>query len=153
MKKLLLIIFMGMFTVGIQAQTINRVPLSTTNSTNLDTIPNAGTRKQVVTAGNSTNLRIQANVVKLTGTAGGNVTLLGSLDGINFEPIPSLKSDGTIGMDTLKITNVSTLQTHSFIVPVIYHNKYQISYTGAGTMSATLSTFESEKLSPVYFKP
>lgn len=154
MKKLLLIIFlMGMFVMNIHAQTINRLPISTTNRTNLDTVSNTGTRKQIVTAGNSVNLRIQANALKLSGTAAGNITLQASQDGINFEPISSLLSNGSIGFDTLKVANISTLQSHSFIIPIIYHNKYQIVYTGTGTMAVTLSCFETEKLSPIYFKP
>lgn len=152
MKKLFLLLGMALSITTAIAQSVNRVPISTTNFTNLDTVSNTATRKQTVTVGSSSNLRIQVNVTKLTGTDAGNVTLLGSQDGITFEPIPSLKNDGTIGADTLKVANIAGVQTHSFIIPVIYHNVYIISYTGTGTMAAKLQSFATEKLSPVYFK-
>lgn len=152
MKKSLLTLIILFSAYCLSAQTIEKLPISTTNYTNIDTVPNAGTRSQVIKVGNASSVRIQANLTKLSGAAGGVVTIQGSQDGVNYEPIPSYLSTGAMGSDTLAVANVTT-QSHSFIMPVVNHNYYKVVYTGASTMSVKFSTFETEVISPVYFKP
>lgn len=148
MKKLVLLLLLALSVIAVQAQTIRRLPLSTTNHTNLDTVTNTGVRSQGVQVVNFDNLSIQANLTKISGTVGGNVILLASQDSVNFEQIPSLRSTGVIGLDTLKATNV-TSQSHSFIIPKNYWNYYLLQYTGTGTMACKFQTYVSQK--PVFF--
>lgn len=145
MKNLFLFFCMALFGLSAMSQTVKRLPLSTTNHTNLDTVTNTGVRIQGIQILNYDNLSIQANVTKISGTAGGQVILVASQDSLGFEPIPSLKKNGTFGLDTMAVANVSTVQIHSFVVPRSYWNYYGLQYTGTGTMACKFKTSATQK--------
>lgn len=93
------------------------------------------------------NVSIQAVVTKVSGTAGGTVTLQGSIDGINYVTVPSgslLASDitnySTGGSATLTVANQTT-NTKVFRIVGAPFQYYRLSYTGSGTMVCTLKGY------------
>lgn len=78
---------------------------------------------------------IQVNVVKISGTVGGTLTLLGSTDGVNFSAFRTIET-------------ATALATHTAAdATAAYHWRitgcpfpfYRVQYTGTGTMSASFS--------------
>lgn len=145
MAAILLFMFAGLGVL--QAQTSVIAPLyNATNTyslallnasvTTLDSVTNTGTGvmtcKRVAGPGTVT---IQVNVIKKTGTVAGTITLLGSLDGVNFKAIPTRETQTAIATITAADASGSYMWrlTDS---PCLY---YQVSWTGAGTMFATFT--------------
>lgn len=91
---------------------------------------------------------IQALVHKTSGTVAGTVTLQGSNDGTNFVTVNTgyITNDITTapfttgGGATLTATNV-TDKSKIFVVRGSPYEYYRLSYTGSGTMVATLKGF------------
>lgn len=77
-------------------------------------------------------IAIQSVVTKISGTVAGTVTLQGSLDGINYSTVNS----NYVTASSYSPTNVAT-STFRFIVTGSPYRFYRLSYTGAGTMSAS----------------
>ena len=111
-----------------------------------DTVTNAGTGYvQLQVKGSYKNVVIQAVSDKISGTAGGTITLQGSNDGINFVTVNtsyiqnpnSLAPYTTGGAATLTVTNVAT-STAIFVVNGSPYAYYRLSHTGTGTMSSRL---------------
>lgn len=87
---------------------------------------------------------IQAIVTRLSGTAGGTVTLQGSNDNSNFKTVSTAYLKGvfttpytTGGAATLSVANAVT-NTKIFTLIGSPYKYYRLSYTGTGTMSCTL---------------
>lgn len=97
-----------------------------------DTITNTATGYVEVNITKSyETVSIQAVCTKISGTVAGNVLLQASNDGTNFV---------SVGLDTLATTDVAT-QSHTFIVHGSPYKYYRLSWTGSGTMSATLKGY------------
>ncbi len=77
-------------------------------------------------------IAIQSVVTKISGTVAGTVTLQGSLDGSNFNTVSSSYATVTSYVPTNVATN-----TKIFVVNGSPYRYYRLSYTGAGTMSAS----------------
>jgi hypothetical protein len=75
---------------------------------------------------------IQSVVTKISGTVAGTVTLQGSIDGTNYVTVNSSYADVT----SYSPTNVAT-SSKLFVVTGSPYRYYRLSYTGAGTMSAS----------------
>lgn len=75
---------------------------------------------------------IQSVVTKISGTVAGTVTLQGSIDGTNYVTVSSSYADVT----SYSPTDVAT-SSKIFIVTGSPYRYYRLSYTGAGTMSAS----------------
>lgn len=75
---------------------------------------------------------IQSVVTKISGTVAGTVTLQGSVDGTNYVTVSSSYADVT----SYSPTNVAT-SSKLFVVTGSPYRYYRLSYTGAGTMSAS----------------
>lgn len=75
---------------------------------------------------------IQSVVTKISGTVAGTVTLQGSIDGTNYVTVNSSYADVT----SYSPTDVAT-STKLFVVTGSPYRYYRLSYTGAGTMSAS----------------
>lgn len=83
-------------------------------------------------------ISFQPVVTKLSGTAGGTVTLQGSNDGINYVTVNS----SYVSAATMSVTNVTT-STALLVVTSSPYRYYRLSYTGSGTMSCTLKGYLS----------
>lgn len=117
---------------------------TTWTSVTKDTVTNSGTNSVTLQVQNwYETLSIQPIVTKLSGTAGGTVTLQGSNDGTNFVTVntkylSTLDPYFTSGAAaTLSITNTTT-NTGIFVILGSPYQYYRLSYTGSGTMSCTL---------------
>lgn len=77
-------------------------------------------------------ISIQSVVTKISGTVAGTVTLQGSLDGTNYVTVDSNYAT----VVSYSPTNVAT-STKLFVVTGSPYRYYRLSYTGAGTMSAS----------------
>lgn len=136
MKKFLLIaglIALAFVPATINAQMSTPKLLTTTAFGNaLDTVDN--TEAHVTTASEGkistwrTGITAQCNVLKISGTVAGSLALQGSMDGTNFV---------TIGTAT---TPSDASGNYGFNSIVRYYY-YRISWTGAGTMSASMKCY------------
>lgn len=128
-------------TVGVYNLLSGVVPSHTT-----DTITNTATNSVSIQVQNwYQSLTIQANLVKISGTQAGTLTLQGSNDGVNYVtvPIAYIKTNAYTpgvygGSATATATNVAT-QTFSWTIKNSPYEYYAVSWTGSGTMSSTLS--------------
>lgn len=102
-----------------------------------DTIVDSGSGylDKRVTGGYNT-LSIQTVVTKISGTAGGTVTVQGSVDGTNFVTV----NTAFISAQTQAITNVTT-NTKVFVITGSPYAYYRLYYTGTGTMSCILKGY------------
>lgn len=78
---------------------------------------------------------IQVSITKISGLVAGTVTLQGSLDGVSFS---------TVASPTLAITATATAtdvasQSFSWVVGYNPYRFYRISWTGVGTMAASMT--------------
>ncbi|HYG02112.1 MAG TPA: hypothetical protein VD927_06670 [Chryseosolibacter sp.] len=101
-----------------------------------DTTTNAGTGsvKSAVISGGGTSTTVVVTVTKLSGTVGGTLTLLGSLDGTNYKALT------TPNTATALATYTATDATNRYVWilsgnPFRY---YKVEHAGTGTMSSTL---------------
>lgn len=98
---------------------------------NSDTVVNTATEYLTLNLRNNyKNLVIQPVVTKISGTAGGTITLEVSNDGVNYVTISSSYSDA----QTLSVSNVTT-NTKLFKVTGSPYYYYRLKYAGTGTMS------------------
>lgn len=114
---------------------LNSVPFYVATDTVTNTATNFVTNVAAI-PGPLQNVTIQANLVKISGAVGGTLTLQGSVDGVNFKALPTLETQTALATAT-----PADVATQSFIWritnnPVPY---YRLSWTGTGTMSATLA--------------
>lgn len=145
--KILLLLAVGslLLTNGF-AQT-NRpsrdVPMyNTISATSLlltDTVTNTGTAVVRTRAmkGDANTTTIQAVALEISGTTAGTITLQGSLDGVNFKAIPTI--DTQTSVTTATATDVGTPQVFTWRLNGSPYLWYQVSWTGTGTMVATLA--------------
>jgi hypothetical protein len=118
---------------GIMRSTPTHVPT--------DTVVNTATKTQSLAISVANDVvSVQTDVTKISGTAGGVVTLWASNTGNNYVRIPTIKTDGSSGLDSLSVGNVSAVQSKIFRVASPSYSFYQIRYTGTGTMSAKLNS-------------
>lgn len=130
MKNFILIGLLALFSLTVHAQA--KPMLSTTTGKALDTVTNTATKTQrIALDGYQDMVSIVATVTKLTGTAAGAVTCWGSVDKINW-----------VRVDTVSytVTDVAGSQSTRWAINPSQFPFYQISYTGVGTMTATLSS-------------
>jgi len=119
MKKFILLLFLGVFALSVNAQVVTSDP---------DTITNAGTADAIVKpGGGSVVVGVQVVVTKISGTVAGNCKLFGSIDGLNYVQIETT--------DSLALTDVAT-QTYIWQVAPSPYDKLKCTCTGSGTMSA-----------------
>lgn len=117
---------------------VNKTMLSS-YSLNSDTITNSGSGYVGFTLDKYyEKVAFQPVVTKLSGTAGGTVTLQVSNDGTNYVTIAS----GYVSAATMSVSNVTT-NTAILTVTSSPYRYYRLSYTGSGTMSCTLSGYLS----------
>lgn len=123
---------------GQRGAKVNKTMLSDYSLTS-DTITNAGSGYvQYTLSGYYEKVAFQPVVTKLSGTAGGTVTLQVSNDGTNYVTIAS----GYVSAATMSVTNVTT-STAMLVVTSSPYRYYRLSYTGSGTMSCKLAGYLS----------
>lgn len=104
---------------------------------NSDTVVNTATEYLTLNIKNTyKNLVIQPVVTKISGTAGGTLTLQVSNDGVNYVTISTSYSDA----QTLSVSNVTT-NTKLFKVTGNPYSYYRLKYAGTGTMSCKFTGY------------
>jgi hypothetical protein len=138
MKKIQILLFalvaLAMsFTVN--AQDAYRFKNAVVTSAYTDTVTNAGTAYLVspsLSVKGATSTTVEVYVDKVSGTVGGTITLLGSVDGTNFVTVK------TVGTQTAitAITATDADAAYHWIILGSPFPYYRVSYTGTGTMVA-----------------
>jgi len=143
MKKLIGLLFAAaivmVFSAESEAQGVLKNLLSATYELSSDTLTNTATTTMTSEriAGNHNTVTVQVVVDELSGTTAGTVTLLGSLDGVNFKPLTDTTTVPTIGTWTL--IDQAAPQTYIWRIigsPCLY---YQVSHSGGTSMSAIIT--------------
>jgi pheromone shutdown protein TraB len=129
----MLIAFLAFTHIESKAQVKN---LLSTYSLSTDTVTNAGTSYLTVqNKGEAGATTIQVNVTKVSGTVGGTISLLGSLDGTNFKALNTEETQTALA--TITATDANNVYHWRLNGnPFLY---YRVSWTGTGTMVATFS--------------
>lgn len=123
---------------GQRAPKANKNMLSNYSLTS-DTITNTGNGYvQLEVTQYYEKISFQPVVTRLSGTAGGTVTLQGSNDGTNYVTVNS----SYVSAATMSVTNVTT-STAILTVTSSPYRYYRLSYTGSGTMSCKLQGYLS----------
>ena len=123
---------------GVRSSKTNKSMLSSYSLTT-DTATNSGTTYLQITLNNYyEKVSFQPVVTKVSGTAGGTVTLQGSIDGTNYVTVSSDYSSA----QTMSVTNVTT-STALLTVTSSPYRYYRLSYTGSGTMVCILAGYVS----------
>jgi hypothetical protein len=124
MKKLFSILALICFSIGLNAQIVSTMALSTALMTNSTAVTATLQTKSVCG-----NISIQAVATKSTGTVAGTVQVSASLDGINYIALTS---------STLALTDIAT-NSAIFTYSVNNYLFWKVTFTGTGTMVATPS--------------
>jgi len=135
MKKLL---FIALFALAASANAqIAVVKMKTLVTGGIDSaiVTNAGTSTLVYALSSKRAGSIQVNFVKVSGTVGGTVILLGSNDGVNYFALTDATSTPTI-------TTYTATDAGTFATPIVTKwflkdhevKYYKLSWAGTGTM-------------------
>ena len=102
----------------------------------IDTVTNTATAyvtSPAIAAAPATTTTVWVSVTKISGTVGGTISLLGSLDGTNFKALnqPNIQTAVTT------ITASDATATYHWIITGSPFKYYRVSWTGTGTMAAS----------------
>jgi len=108
------------------------------NNILIDTVTNTGTA--FVTTRRAVQERaaytvIQVNVTKISGTVGGTISVLGSVDGVNFVALRTIETQTAVAT----VTAADATASYHWRITGCPFPFYRVSYTGTGTMSASFS--------------
>ncbi len=127
------------YVLGAGQKTNLHTSFNMKSATNYDTVVVNNTSTKYVTLQLQswyTSTNIQVVVTKLSGTAGGTVTIQGSNDGTNYVTVDTNYSTA----QTLSVANQTT-NTKFFILTGSPYSYYRASYTGTGTMSCRIRAY------------
>jgi len=111
--------------------------LKSSYNLNSDTCVNGATTYVGITVNNSySTISLQVVITKISGTVAGTITIQASNDGTNYVTVNS----GYITSTTHTATNVAT-SSKLFTITGSPYKYYRMSYTGSGTMSATIKGY------------
>jgi len=135
MKKLLILLFVGLVAFSANAQVYNLLsPYSVTS----DTVANSGTAflsTVAISPAPATTTTIWVGVTKISGTVGGTITLQGSIDGTNWKAMNTPNT--ATALATFTATDASN--TYHWVISGSPMPYYRVSWTGTGTMSASFT--------------
>lgn len=137
MKKLLIILFVGLVAFSANAQ-VYSLKNSLSPYAASDTVTNSGTgtlTSGVLTAAPAVTSTIWVSVTKISGTVAGTITLQGSIDGTNWKALNTPNT--ATALATFTATDASA--TYHWIISGSPMPYYRVSWTGAGTMSASFT--------------
>lgn len=131
MKKIFLLCFLVSLATASCFSQVPTSAISSGNSLARDTVTNTAAKTwfmptAVKFSGEQKLVSLQVDITRISGTAGGTVVPLASLDGVTF---------GVIGSGSFTPTDVAS-QTAVFVVPTGFLY-YGFRYTGTGTMSCS----------------
>lgn len=131
-----------LFSFGAVAQNVFYNPLPATGSLAKsilsDTVTNTATAyltSYAQTRTQAVSTVVQVVVTKISGTVGGTISLQGSLDGVNFKALNTEETQTALA--TITAADAST--SYHWRLKGCPFTYYRVSWTGAGTMSASFS--------------
>ena len=128
MKKIVLL-FVALLSINFvaKAQITKALTVASTSITNTGTATLTAVASDVYK-----QISFQVNITKVSGTVAGKITLLGSLDGVNYKRVGGLDSvvlaDQAVNVGLLKLADCP-------------YNYFKLQTTGSGTMVATNAGF------------
>ncbi|MGZ3753584.1 MAG: hypothetical protein ACXVAY_01415 [Mucilaginibacter sp.] len=105
----------------------------TIHAAGVDTVSGTGSVSQLLKITGKFDVTVQTGVTKLTGTPGGTVKLLGSVDGVKFDYV-------NITPDSLIIVNKAPLQVKTWRIVGNPYQVYKCVFTGSGTHTSKITT-------------
>lgn len=148
MKKIFLIAILAvsLLTVNFSAKSqgasivrMTQVLSSASAPIYLDTVTNTATvvltSPQILASKNT--IGIQINVTKISGTVGGTISLLGSIDGVNYKALNTTESQTALAT----ITATDATNTYTYRLTSNHYLYYRVSWTGTGTMAASFNAY------------
>lgn len=141
MKKIFILFIAIIFCLAAKPTVAQTYQMTGVNLTG-DTVVNTATKACSLKVVHSyKQITFHALITKISGTVAGTVTLLGSVDGTNYVNVDSsLIQTRSYPYPTYTATNVAT-QNKVWIINNSPYLWFKISYTGFGTMSATLKGY------------
>ncbi len=115
---------------GYAVDTVRRDPADTVHndSTKYLTTPRISGPEQTIV--------VEVVATKLSGTVGGVISLLGTIDETYYKAL--LTPDSATPVNTYTATNVAS-QTFMFVIPNNPYLRYRVQWAGTGTMSASFT--------------
>lgn len=137
MRKYILGLLLCVVTLGVYAQASQ--DLKSVYSLTRDTVTNTATitlTSTRVPATSGASVTVYVAVTKISGTVGGTLTLMGSMDGTTYKAL------NTAGTQTALATVTATdaTNTYHWILTSNPFPFYRVSWTGAGTMAASFTS-------------
>lgn len=139
MRKIFGILLLTLCTVASFAQASRDVDLKSVYSLTRDTVTNTATitlTSQRIPATAGAAVTIYIAVTKISGTVGGTITLMGSIDGTNFKALNTAETQTALA--TITATDASN--TYHWRLNTNPFPYYRVSWTGTGTMSASFTS-------------
>lgn len=138
MKAIVSIMLVLVCAFGAMAQRTGQgTLLSDGNGVAVDTVTNTGTETATITLASAWDaVGVTVKVTRISGTAGGTITLLGSTDGTTYFAVPSASA--------YTVTNVASQGVHFNATPY-YYKKLRVQYVGTGTMACSFSALVTYK--------
>ena len=137
MKKIGILFIAMLMSVAMYAQDVT---MKNASASATETITNTGTGILTVPTalrGHKNSVTVQVTVTKSSGTVAGTLSLQGSLDNITYKAC-LLPNGVSTAVNTYTATDVAS-QTFIWQLDKNQYNYWRISYTGAGTMVATMT--------------
>lgn len=134
-KSFLLVAFLGLATLVSGQNNLFYNSLGTNLTT--DTVTNTGTATvstRLLPSRQHTSEIIWVTVTKISGTVGGTITLQGSIDGTNWKALNT--NDTSTALATITATDATN--TYHWRLLGGGFPYYRVSWTGTGTMVATV---------------
>lgn len=142
MTKLLYVLLLCVAALGVQAQATQNLRGSHAAS---DTVTNTATvtltTAQRVPSTSGANVTVYIAVTKISGTVGGTITLMGSMDGATYKAVNTMDTQTALATITATDAN-NTYHWRLNGNPFPY---YRVSWTGTGTMSAVFTSIVSAR--------
>lgn len=137
MKKLVLILFVGIATMLLAPKVEAQTALKSRYSVALDTVTNTGTKNMTSLriAGPAQTVTVSTKNIVITGTLAGVARLWGSLNGVDYSRIRSSQLQGA-QVDSLVIDAAHSV--YHWVVEKSPYQYYQVQSTGAGSETFTV---------------
>jgi len=135
MKRIITLFFALALGVSVFAQDVT---MRNASASSTETITNGGTGILTGTVrGHKNTVTVQVTITKTSGTVAGTLTLQGSLDNVSYKAA-LLPNGVSTAVNTYTATDVAS-QTFIWQLDKNAYNYWRISYTGSGTMVATMT--------------
>lgn len=135
MKRIITLFFALTLGVSVFAQDVT---MRNASASSTETITNGGTGILTGTVrGHKNTITVQVTITKTSGTVAGTLTLQGSLDNVSYKAA-LLPNGVSTAVNTYTATDVAS-QTFIWQLDKNAYNYWRISYTGSGTMVATMT--------------